>query len=1693
MNKFKKLILSLFVAVVAVTFPVACGETVTKFELSFVTNGGNSISGESVEQGKEFTLPTPTKDGYEFAGWYLTSDFSGEKVTSVTVNEKTTVYAKWLRIGTVTLDAMGGTLSTTSVQVKEGDSLYNAVSTLVPQKNGLAFGGWFEGNSEVTSGAVMGASDVTLTAKYKVQYTVEVYLQNAEKTGYEKAETFTGTDFVGAAYVPSVSQTGFTETENENAKTEGVLGENASENVFRHYFDRIALTLTFNPNYPDGRTAEPVVMENVDFGADTATPADFEAEGYCLVGWSTTAGGSAEYAANYVFNRLYNKAADETAPGTVSDFTESTTLYGVWAKGYTDMYGGKDKVYPDKETGVIYIDRCGVFFRGEYDYEEETFLFVGEDNKTRIKGKVNDDRTFVYADKERANLSAKLFNPGTGVDNNVAIYFDEYNGLSYVETDWMGYSQVSTGEFSIENDQYTVILETGPRAGEIFTFIIGRVTGSSNEQITAFQKRNEEELRMGLINRAIIRNDGTMASLIDSYYSLKLDGFGNCVFRLDTQTENYYYSLDKEEMIMTLRNANLQVVATARVVPFNGKYVWLPYDANYDREIAVGNETLTTDGAYEATYSDGTKTVTGVYYTSTSVFGYIVNMYADGALYKFLVTSTVSEVTTGEGEDQKTETVTTYNFNKKPAGYAEYYYSAEAGTYRLPLLVLDDTATGKASLYGYTADKTYVKLSSGRYVTSGTQYTYNVEEFFVNNVTIETETDEEGNLTNYVYYLTDETTGEKKVWMKPLINIINVKTAVFAVDTENTKYSVSYWYSYTENEGEPVITTERFTSESGETLVRIGGFAQLTSGDAVVIGVLEANSNGYYKFTVNDNSIYLELNEESGTFIVLMHEPMTVSEKTPDGVADSSYKLTLDGKGGAVYTVTEGEGEQKTTVTYIGTASESGSKTAFGVTIYRFRETGKDGITFDYILLSSSSANYFSRENVAFKGEYTCGDTTLTLDGFFYQASYVDEKGNATTGLYYTVEDGGICVFTGNAYVYFDIKGTEFTKRGDEFGSYLILNNQTNGGLLATFDGYGKLVVSVTAKNQEGEYETNVVDDDVDYVIDGDVCTFTYNDKYGSVTLVGKFGIYTSGSKNYRAFFVLNEETVINLVNANDWSVLSLDGYGNAVKYSATGIAETGTYMLITDNLLYYVNEANTDASIYNYNLAQGVATPVKFTAFGYYTSDLESLNFTKYGFAIFNGTKRYYYNVVDGICYIYYQEYDENGLIPQKTNKYGFIEEVFGEFTDVKQYDGKTYYKDEGVALTFTRPTETADNYKIQLTVDGETQYLNFGKITFMPSGGEEFSTTCQLQIGDQFYTAYIYRDVTETDTEMYILIPLTVGYYRLDITVSYLGGGKINTYDIVSMKRIIDMKSYNYLYLYYYFGMLFGQSFAQTIPNTYGSIQVVYEYATDGNVSENYLLGQFGADSAFYDINGDIIEFEKATLSVEGSGFVAEFKAKTAEGKPEDNYTYRLHFLPQYISALGVYSYRVYGFTRVQTLETDDGYTVEAERLIASDLNYPAGYVFALSLKKDGNVIEYDVRLLSDGNWYCIARTVEEDKIVSTKYYKVVFTEEDIESDAEEETKVVAPFRSVSVTVEDVETVYDESGTDYLDINSENFITFMRVGQTMYAVRECTYDEETKTYSLVTGEGKKFTVKVNLTEEGKTVTITEVVETED
>ena len=108
MNKFKKILLTTVFAVTAlsVTSLAACdnGKDSKKFALSFETNGAASIAQENKEEGSKYTLPTPSRDGYEFEGWYTDPSFSGSPATEITVSADVKFYAKWTKLHTLTLN-----------------------------------------------------------------------------------------------------------------------------------------------------------------------------------------------------------------------------------------------------------------------------------------------------------------------------------------------------------------------------------------------------------------------------------------------------------------------------------------------------------------------------------------------------------------------------------------------------------------------------------------------------------------------------------------------------------------------------------------------------------------------------------------------------------------------------------------------------------------------------------------------------------------------------------------------------------------------------------------------------------------------------------------------------------------------------------------------------------------------------------------------------------------------------------------------------------------------------------------------------------------------------------------------------------------------------------------------------------------------------------------------------------------------------------------------------------------------------------------------------------------------------------------------------------------------------------------------------------------------------------------------------
>ncbi len=68
----------------------------TEYTVTFDANGGSvSVTEAATEDGKLTSLPTPTRSGYDFGGWY-TAATGGTEVTTATVfEEDTTVYAHW--------------------------------------------------------------------------------------------------------------------------------------------------------------------------------------------------------------------------------------------------------------------------------------------------------------------------------------------------------------------------------------------------------------------------------------------------------------------------------------------------------------------------------------------------------------------------------------------------------------------------------------------------------------------------------------------------------------------------------------------------------------------------------------------------------------------------------------------------------------------------------------------------------------------------------------------------------------------------------------------------------------------------------------------------------------------------------------------------------------------------------------------------------------------------------------------------------------------------------------------------------------------------------------------------------------------------------------------------------------------------------------------------------------------------------------------------------------------------------------------------------------------------------------------------------------------------------------------------------------------------------------------------------------
>lgn len=288
-------------------------------EISFDANGGSvSPKKATVYYSSEYgELPTPTRKGYVFLGWY-TSATGGSKIESDTVVNTTsaqTLYAHWsANEGSVVFDANGGSVGTTSKNVTFG-STYGSLPT--PTRLGYTFDGWYtsiNGGSKIDSSTYVDvASSQTLYAHWS-PVAVAVSLDASGGTVSQSIIYASYDSYYGN--LPTPARLGYTfngwytsAAGGSEISSNTVVSNISSHTVYAQWTAN-SYTLTFNANGGSVSTTSKSITFGSTYGSLPTPTRDY----YTFDGWYTSATGG-------------SKASTSTTMGA-----GNTTLYAHWTQ-----------------------------------------------------------------------------------------------------------------------------------------------------------------------------------------------------------------------------------------------------------------------------------------------------------------------------------------------------------------------------------------------------------------------------------------------------------------------------------------------------------------------------------------------------------------------------------------------------------------------------------------------------------------------------------------------------------------------------------------------------------------------------------------------------------------------------------------------------------------------------------------------------------------------------------------------------------------------------------------------------------------------------------------------------------------------------------------------------------------------------------------------------------------------------------------------------------------------------------------------------------------------------------------------------------------------------------------------------------------------------------------------------------------
>ncbi len=1272
---------------------------------------------------------------------------------------------------TLSLDLDGGTLSVSSLELEEGANISDAVKDLVPQKSGLTFGAWFDGNAELASDKTMPAAPMTLTAKYKVGYTVEVYLGNATVPDAERS--YTGSDYVGAAVAatpPAITGYVYDATRAGTVASLPALSATASENVMKLYYSASSSSavLLYEGNAPDASaTVQGSVSPTYPDAGGKMTVAEngFSVEGYRFLGWSASPGGSVVY-----------------HPGDVISDSSMHILYAKWQQGYMDRFGSTSYIFvPEGQEGVVLLRRGMKEFEGTMSGDSITFTLP---NESKLEGKIfEEDYTYAFKNPDLAHTyiyKSTYLNPETGSCDYPAVttdtlVVDEYGTATRSYRDEKNAAHTDKGVVMLLGAAVDIDGEVS--SSEYLFLCTDNENNSFTFQTSTSGSQYYYASSIGEGNRysEFLTGDGSSGNLGQG--GLMLDGYGNITFY--DIFEGHYY-VDKGYELSALTGETIIAYKVYAVltdmlnqardllgydVDEDGHFVMRFYTLPFDAETSVYIEPKPEGGTYKL---EGSENVTleldgnrafpdsAIYtdpaHTENSKQGYY---YIDASPRgEFFAVCTFRT-----GETGASETVLRYKIdltNKtftvaEEASHVEYVqlspisqnfdYAMTLALYDTDVTVSGVTGAKKAELllqdekdplnYTVGADGCYTETAlQGGGVTLSTFVATQIkvtEGDVPSKITFMLSSAYDSSyFTRELYYVFEFTygTGNSARTEKNYTEITDVNKKTDTGDASAPKNTI--WFVELPVSG---IGTLYFDENGNATL---GSFSIDRSGlrTRSIFGTY-----GYFLYVkgTGSNQSVEELCFEITTdgsgahtyYELLEEEEYAVFEYEGLGSLDTTAHLVL--RGNEAYWSENGFEEAQDdkvlcTLVADGTA-------ASGATVYNLvpeeGATAPSGMPakialreIDYYdVVEWVRVTVFTRYNASFDKTYTAGSDTLKTDGFC-SATYTNARG-PVSGEYSIDEDALVFEAEDGSHLYFSLDGTAFELLDGIVGTFPIFLE--GEWLNLQFDGRSNIIVKDTssAGRTIGDGRYNVLD-----VETREVEMFLSIDEGDYITYVAAYS-YGEGA------LVVCDENARGVFVGADWSVLYLDGFDSGTYYAADGSAGVTVYYDVVDADDGFISLRTEDFEYLNFKLDgenHTLTRPQTYsTQRSFYDSNFRPLIFDNGGYLYYadEDADRNGYYYIDGNNLVLYVDAGD-----ADTGSYEKITAAAPAAGTDCVVEKNTYY-------AWTAGTSVTFNGTVTIQNGGaNTEYTL--SLTFTPDGEPRFYANATLKIDNTPYNGY-------------------------------------------------------------------------------------------------------------------------------------------------------------------------------------------------------------------------------------------------------------------------------------------------------------------------------------------------------------------